>query len=246
MRTAPVRAGRRAMKRAPLVETEGPPLCEERMGKKRFIHTVSVAIPSLFLAACGAQKPAAPPSVPMSDQTMNEALKYMPLEADTVFTYDTQSEGRPEHGLLIVQVSRPREGRADLRMGSKTERLQIEQDGIAHVEGGYLLKPPFVMGATWRSKSGNVKVVAVDELVKVPAGEFTGCIRTVEESHVGGAARVATSVFCSHVGLVSLEVTGGSEDAPGRETAILKSFGPRVNLTSTDVTTTTQDLTKQE
>jgi hypothetical protein len=198
-----------------------------------------------MMVACGpAQKPA--PTTPvLDDNTKSEALRYMPLEPDTVFTYDTQTEGRSEHGLLIVQVSRPREGRADLRMGSKTERLQIEADGIAQVEGGYLLKAPFVVGSTWKSKSGTVRVVAVDEEVNVPAGHFTGCLRTVEESHVGGTARSVTSVFCSHVGLVTLEVTGGSEDAPGRETATLKSFGPRVNLTSTDVTTTSQDITKQ-
>jgi hypothetical protein len=107
-----------------------------------------------------------------------------------------------------------------------------------------LLRFPFVVGNTWKSKSGTVRVVAVDQEVTVPAGHFTGCMRTVEESHVGGVTRSVTSVFCSHVGLVMLEATGGSEDGQGRETATLKSFGPRVNLTSTDVTTTTGDVTK--
>ena len=194
--------------------------------------------------ACGSAPKPAPKAAPNDGTTETEALRYMPLEPDTVFTYDTQTEGRPEHGLLIVQVSRPREGRADLRMGSKTERLQIESDGIAHVEGGYLLKTPFVTGGTWKSKNGTVRIIAVDQEVKVPAGNFTGCIKTVEENQSPGGARAVTSVFCSHVGLVSLEVEGGA-DAPGHETAILTSFGPRVDLTSTDVTTTSQDLTKQ-
>jgi hypothetical protein len=132
-------------------------------------------------------------------------------------------------------------------MGSRTERLQIEPDGIAQVEGGYLLKLPFSVGSTWKSKSGTVRVVAVDEEVTVPAGHFTGCMRTVEESRVGGAVRTVTSVFCSHVGLVSLEAEGGSDELHGRETALLKAFGPRVDLTSTstDVTTTTEDVTKE-
>jgi hypothetical protein len=198
----------------------------------------------MVAVGCGSAQKPAPQPAQSDDTTQSEALRYMPLEPDTVFTYDTQTEGRPEHGLLIVQVSRPREGRADLRMGSKTERLQIEPDGIAHVEGGYLLKAPFVAGSTWKSKSGTVRLVAVDEAIKVPAGDFTGCIRTVEENRSPGGARSVTSVFCAHVGLVSLEVEGGA-DAPGHETAILKSFGPRVDLTSTDVTTTSQDLTKQ-
>jgi hypothetical protein len=197
---------------------------------------------STLVAGCASSPKPAPKAVLPTDATQSEALRYMPLEPNTVFTYDTQTDGRPEHGLLIVQVSRPREGRADLRMGNKTERLQIEPEGIAHVEGGYLLKAPFVVGSTWKSKSGTVRIIAVDESVKVPAGSFTGCLRTVEESRSPGGARSVTSVFCAHVGLVSLEVEGGA-DAPGHETAILKQFGPRVDLTY--VTTTTQDITKQ-
>ena len=61
-------------------------------------------------------------------------------------------------------------------------------------------------------------------------------MKTVEESRVAGIPRSVTSVFCAHVGLVTLEATGSSEDGPSRETAVLKAFGPRVNLTSTDVT----------
>jgi hypothetical protein len=215
------------------------------MGPKWLGRTGSAVTVAALVVACGPASKPAPATPVLSDKTQSEALRYMPLEPDTVFTYDTQSEGRSEHGLLIVQVSRPREGRADLRMGSKTERLQIEADGIAQVEGGYLLKVPFVVGSTWKSKSGTVRVVAVDQEVDVPAGHFTGCMRTVEESRVGGVTRSVTSVFCAHVGLVMLEATGGSEDRPGRETATLKAFGPRVNLTSTDVTTTTEDVTKQ-
>lgn len=197
------------------------------------------------IVACGSAPKPAPAAPEPGDKTESEALRYMPLEPDTVFTYDTQTEGRPEHGLLIVQVSRPREGRADLRMGSRTERLQIESDGIAQMEGGYLLKAPFTVGSTWKSKSGTVRVLAADEEITVPAGHFTGCLRTLEESHVGGATRSVTSVFCSHVGLVSLDAEGGSGELHGHETAVLKAFGPRVDLTSTDVTTTTEDVTKQ-
>jgi len=218
---------------------------KEPMRPRRFVRSRFAIALSITLAGCGSAPKPPPETAQIDDKTQSEALRYMPLEPDTVFTYDTQSEGRSEHGLLIVQVSRPREGRADLRMGSKTERLQIERDGIAQVEGGYLLKAPFSVGNTWKSRSGTVRIVAIDEEVQVPAGHFTGCMRTVEEGRAAGHVRSVTSVLCAHVGLVSLEATGGSEDAPGRETAILKAFGPRVNLTSTDVTTTSEEVTKQ-
>lgn len=212
----------------------------------RSLRGVGAGVVSAWaLVACASSPKPAPAAPEPGDKTESEALRFMPLEPDTVFTYDTQTEGRTEHGLLIVQISRPREGRADLRMGSRTERLQIEPDGIAQMEGGYLLKAPFTVGSTWKSKSGTVRVLAADEEITVPAGHFTGCLRTVEESRVGGATRSVTSVYCSHVGLVSLDAQGGSGELYGHETAVLKAFGPRVDLTSTDVTTTTEDLTKQ-
>jgi hypothetical protein len=106
------------------------------MGPTWLVRTSSVVLLAALVVACGPAPKPAPATPVLDDKTQSEALRYMPLEPDTVFTYDTQTDGRSEHGLLIVQVSRPREGRADLRMGSKIERLQIEADGIAQVEGG--------------------------------------------------------------------------------------------------------------
>src|SRR5689334_2869476 len=95
------------------------------------------------LVGCGAGKPppAAPVSVPQVNAT-SEMERYLPLEDGTVFSYDTASESSGAHGTLIVQISRPRQGRIDLRMGAKTERLELAPDGVTYVEGGYLLKAP--------------------------------------------------------------------------------------------------------
>jgi hypothetical protein len=193
------------------------------------------------IAGCAkALPPVAPVQTAESDATP-VIEQYLPLEDGTVFSYDTQSEQRNARGVLIVQVSRPRTGRVDLRMGSKTERLQFVPDGIAYVEGGYLLKAPITKGTNWRGRTGMVRIESTDEAANVPAGKFQGCVRTVEEARDAGFARTVSSVYCPHVGLVMVDVDGTTPDGHDRETAVLRSFGPRVDLTTHNVTTTTDD-----
>jgi hypothetical protein len=170
-----------------------------------------------------------------------ELERYLPLEDGTVFSYDTHSEHDNAHGTLIVQISRPRPGRIDLRMGSRTERLELVPDGVAYVDGGYLLKAPLSKGNTWRSRTGTVRVESTDETATVPAGSFPGCLRTVEASTDAALSRTVSQVYCPHVGLVSVVVEGMTAEGPNRETAVLRSFGPRVDVTSENVTTTTDD-----
>jgi hypothetical protein len=93
--------------------------------------------------------------------------------------------------------------------------------------GGHWLKEPLRRGACWRGRTGETCVTAVELRVSVPAGRFEGCVRTVERG--AGAARV-TTVFCPGVGMVSLEVVGEIEGQPARELALLKSYGPRVDV----------------
>jgi hypothetical protein len=205
--------------------------------------TRAVLASGLLLAAaasvaCATQPESKTVATESGGDFQTELERYLPLEDGTVFSYDTKSEDDGGHGLLIVQISRPRKGRADLRMGGRTERLELRPDGIAYLEGGYLLKGPISSSTTWRSKTGTVHVANTDEKVTVPAGEFNGCLRTVEETREPGVERTVTSIYCPHVGLVSLAVEGASDVGHQRETAVLKSFGPRVDLSSEDVTTT--------
>jgi len=199
---------------------------------------LAIAI-GLAEAACGGAKPPAEdPVIRIGDETKtSEAVTFMPLEHDTVFSYDTQTDAG-EKGILVLQVSRPRGERVDLKVGSHVERLQIDSLGIAYVQGGYLLKSPLTAGATWRSKAGTVRVDAVDQAVTVPAGTFKGCLRTVEESRDPTASKVVRSVYCPHVGLVSLDVEGTSDSGYEHQVVSLRSFGPRVDLGSPGVTTT--------
>lgn len=164
-------------------------------------------------------------------------MRFLPLGDGFVYAYDTRSDAAGR-GLLVMQVSRPRHDRADLRVGSRVERLQLDAAGVAYSEGGFLLKAPLTLGARWRSRGGMVRVSGVDVAVRVPAGAFQGCIRTVEESQDPRGSKTVTSVYCPHVGLVSLDVEGETERGHDHEAALLRSFGPRVDLSADGSTTT--------
>lgn len=195
--------------------------------------------------SCAASKPAEPPTISVRDQsaTPSEALRYMPLEDGTVYAYDTSSDSG-ERGVLMMQVSRPRKDRVDLRIGSRIERLQMDGQGISYVDGGFLLKAPLSRGAEWRSRSGMVRVAELEISAHVPAGDFQSCIRTVEEIREAERAKVITSTYCPHVGLVSIDVVGDTENGRGHEVAVLRSFGPRVELTREHDTTTTTTISE--
>jgi len=220
-------------------------MCGKMVGRRSGPGTLQgVVVAAVFgfgAAGCGSPpEPKNSSSVAETDASP-EMERYLPLEDGTVFSYDTHSELRNAQGLLIVQVTRPRTGRVDLHMGSRTERLQFVPDGIAYVEGGYLLKAPLTKGNTWRGRTGMVRVESTDEAANVPAGKFVGCLRTVEESRDAALPRTVASLYCPHVGLVMVDVDGMTAEGHDRETAVLKSFGPRVDVTTHSVTTTTDD-----
>jgi hypothetical protein len=60
-----------------------------------------------------------------------------------------------------------------------------------------------------------VEVTSVTTTVQVPAGRFTGCVQTVEQSTT--AQRKVTTVFCPDIGITLLEVEGSIGDDYARE-----------------------------
>jgi hypothetical protein len=185
------------------------------------------AVYALFVTSCASGAKQAPPANSAPADAEYEIEKYFPLSAGTVFAYDTFNEDSGEKGLLVFEVFRPRPGRADLKVGGQVkQRLELQSDGISHLEGGYLLKTPLTAGAQWKGRWGTVTVNAVDRAVETPAGHFVGCVETVEED----GTKKATSVYCPEVGLVSLDAEGENENGYAHERAVLRSFGPRVDL----------------
>ncbi|HEY5960759.1 MAG TPA: hypothetical protein VIV60_29595 [Polyangiaceae bacterium] len=151
---------------------------------------------------------------------------YLPLDDNTVMSFETETEGSAERGLLVMQVHRPRAKVVELNVGGKIRRLDLTDVGVRIVESGWLLKQPLEVGATFVGQNGAVRVSSIHRSVDVPAGHFNDCVETIE---VGPTVRTLT-VFCPHVGIALLEVESMAVNEPERVVARLKSYGKRVDL----------------
>jgi hypothetical protein len=193
---------------------------------RRIIPCVASAVAAAAATlACGGSQARAPDTVYLTAEDASESARLMPLEEGTVYTYDTHAEGSSEVGVMTIEVRDSRGGQVTLHFGGRTQHLRSAHDGIAIAEGGYLLKSPIVVDATWEGAMGTVRVASVDDSVEVPAGKFTGCVRTIEQERIFGGVRVITSLFCPHVGLASIDVRSKTE----HQTALLRRHAPRID-----------------
>ncbi len=180
----------------------------------------------LTAAAACAPSPKTPTGAPAA--VVSELTRYLPLEKNTVFSYETYIEDTNEHGLAIFEIARPRPELAEISIAGRVrKRYYFEPGGVRSGQGGYLLKSPLSLGSEWTGDDGQVKVSSVAENVDVPAGKFSGCIRTVENAQLAGATRTTTTVFCPGVGITVLQIEGEQEGMSVLQRLRLKSFGPR-------------------
>ena len=161
---------------------------------------------------------------------ITDVERYMPLKADTVYAFETSIENSGEKGVLMMHVDRPRANQAVLVVGGKAQRLEIEKQGIRLSNGGWLLKAPLSVAAQFKGQFGQVVIRSTDATVDTPAGRFTGCVETIEESTA--VQKRVTTVFCPDIGIVALDAEGTIGDDFGRERAVLRSYGPRVDINS--------------
>lgn len=176
------------------------------------------------LVACGsAETSSSPPSGPKRASATSPVETYFPLPEGNIFHYVTDEDG--QSGMLVARVHRTDATHGELRMSNRTQRYVMKPDGIAYEGGAYILKAPLERGASWPGEHGGVtKVESIDAEVTVPAGHFTGCVRTVEAGRTPGKTYGVT--YCPGVGMVSLEVAMG--DAVAK--AVLKTHGPPVTI----------------
>jgi hypothetical protein len=190
--------------------------CESRVAA--FLGSVSLAV------ACGGPPPAESKPAP---KVAEGVLRYLPLEDESVFSYDTHAEPGGEHGLLVLEIRRRRPELAELVVAGRVQRLNVTATAIELVTGGALLRAPLTEGASWRGDFGRVRVTSLSRAVKVPAGAFAGCLETVEEMTNNEGTKRTTTAFCPGVGITvrETEVEQGGEHATER--IELKSFGKR-------------------
>lgn len=181
---------------------------------------------TLLVASCAAQS-AAEPSLPRA-AAANELTRYLPLENDTVFSYETYIEDTNERGIAVFEIKRPRPELAELSLaGQVRKRYYFEPGGVRSSHGGYLLKSPLSLNAEWTGDDGKVRVTNVNQSVDTPSGKYSGCLQTVEEAQLGAATRKTTTVFCPGIGITVLEIEAAQEGVNILQRLTLKAFGPR-------------------
>lgn len=213
------------MPTADATSLQGAPLLR-RPGslRRRAAHLVCAL--TLTLPACGGAEGPAPaaPSAPTEPVTARHLL---PLEHDTVFSYETLTDAG-ETGLMVLQIRRPRPDLAELDVAGRVQRLDVDETSVMHSAGGYLLKDPIRVGASFPGAFGAVTVVEMDKSVQLPAGSFERCVVTREEA--SQPFKRADSTYCPGVGLVSLVVEASGDADVLRVETRLKSHGPRVSF----------------
>jgi hypothetical protein len=132
--------------------------------------------------------------------------------------------------MLVLEVRRPRSSLAELSVAGRIQRLEIDATGIRHLTGGWLLKLPITLGASWRGDFGTVEVTSLERQLSVPAGRFSDCLETVESLSGADFNKRTTTAYCPGVGIVARRTEVESDEGNGVESLTLRSFGPRVDL----------------
>ncbi|MEO8906149.1 MAG: hypothetical protein ABI627_31895 [Polyangiaceae bacterium] len=159
---------------------------------------------------------------------VSELTRYLPLENNTVFSYESYIEDTNERGLVVFEIARPRPELAELSIaGQVRRRYYFEPGGVRSGQGGYLLKSPLSVNSEWTGDDGKVRVTSVAQSVDVPAGKFSGCIQTVEQAQLASATRTTTTTFCPGVGITTLQIEAEQNGTSVLQRLRLKSFGPR-------------------
>jgi len=171
----------------------------------------------------------APEKAPVAPAAqLTDLGRYLPLQNNTVFSYETYIEDTNEHGVAVFEISRPRPELAELRVaGQVRRRYYFEANGVRSAQGGYLLKSPLAAASTWQGDDGTVTVTGVNLSIDVPAGKFSGCVQTMEVAKLPGATRKTTTVFCPGIGITVLQIEAEQDGTSLLQRLSLKSFGPR-------------------
>jgi hypothetical protein len=155
-------------------------------------------------AAC-AHAPAAPPAAAAS------VADYFPLAVGRSWTWEDQSPGLPAAQRGARRTVRILERTADGYFRD-SERGELRRaGGCVEDKLRRLLCGPLEVGTAWTSvvsvsSTERYQIVAVGEVVSVPAGRFTGCVRVRAHNRAGkGTELVNEMTYAPGVGPVRIE-----------------------------------------
>lgn len=162
-----------------------------------------------------------------ASELRSEVERYFPLVDGHIYTYETTKNDSTTRDMFMLNVRRFGPTSAELKTGSTSKGLTITATAIARDSGGFILKSPLSQGNQWTGDNETTVVIdAVGLSVKVPAGSFNNCLRTVQ----AGSSGTVTTVFCPDVGIVEMRAEQMSGSSTQSEQVLLRSFGPPVDL----------------
>lgn len=181
------------------------PSGDARHGRRLLLGTV-------FALALGcASSPSSPsPSGPAPGRP-ESAADYYPLEPGWKWAYDLERNG--EHMLAVYQVLERVPDGAIVQAGEERLSYAVTSQGVAQREGSmvgdFVLKNPIAAGAEWPVFGGTAKVVAVDQKVSVPSGDYRDCV--VVETSRRNPNRLSRTTFARGIGPIAIELQVESE-----------------------------------
>lgn len=179
-----------------------------------------LACAAALLVGC-ASAPAAKPSAELEPATL------YPMIAGSAWSYDVDTgDGAPV--LAITRVHEVTGNLATVQGGEGELHYELRPEGIFRQErGGFLLKSPIRLDATWLSGGGmEARIRRVDAALDVPAGHFQGCVEVEEHGSASGATVVTT--YCPNVGPVQVISSMALQLTPGGVEVVAKLRGYQI------------------
>lgn len=148
---------------------------------------------------------------------------YFPSSEGSVWSYDVDT-GEALKSLVITRVVMRQGSHVAINnSGAEPIFYELREEGIFHLaSGSYLLKLPFEVGESWRSRDGIARIVRVNERVEIDDARYAPCV-IVEESRAGSGARVETS-YCEGIGVTRIETSLEGGPHPRPTIATLRGF----------------------
>jgi hypothetical protein len=125
-------------------------------------------------------------------------------------TETIRGAGREPNTCVVDREVIDREGRSNKDAWAR-EMLADRISNAGYVDQPVAFRPPMLRAPierakTWRFNTTEFEIEAIDEVVDVPAGRFTGCVRVREWTR--DHTHSATSVYARDAGLILYESRG--------------------------------------
>lgn len=204
-----------------LIAYAGVPIMDHLSVRVRRPAAVAVRALVMLVASgvalgCAASERSARPTVP-------SVRSLYPLAVGDAWSYDVDT-GEGARVLAITRVIGIRAGVAEVVTGQTSTRYELRPNGIWRVErGGYLLKSPIAIGASWMSGGDMTATITRTDIgVETTAGRFARCIEVRETGAASGA--VIHTTYCPDVGPVLVRTETTLSHATVRVEARLRGY----------------------